>query len=90
MAEELEAVPMGLQAASGVLQGHADQLLAPSRQPTPETEAAGVAAVALTNAFERFGTVFGHRLSCASTQLSRAAGTYISMDEVNRQAVEMV
>lgn len=90
MAEDLEAVPMGLQAASGVLQGHANELLAPGRRPTPETEAAGVAAAALTDAFERFGVVFGQRLSCVSTQLSRAARTYTAMDKVNSQAVGMV
>jgi hypothetical protein len=90
MAEALKAVPAGLIAACGVLRSHSAQLVTPSPQPASATEAAGVAAVELTSAFERFSIVFGQRLSSVSTALSKAAGAYTAMDEANSRTVQVV
>jgi hypothetical protein len=90
MVEVLEAKPDELQAASAVLRRHALQLNAPSQVPEPATEAASAAAVALSGEFDRFATLFGHRLSCVSAQLSRTAGVYTTMDTVNTDAVRVV
>jgi hypothetical protein len=88
MAEVLGVVPTGLRAACDVLSGHSTELVASSCRPAAATEAAGVAAVALTGAFERFRTVLGQRLSCVSSALDRAAGAYTTMDDANGQAVQ--
>jgi hypothetical protein len=90
MAEALGAVPAGLQTASGVLSGHSTKLVTPSCQGAAATEAAGVAAVELTSAFERFSEILGQRLSSVSAALSKAAGTYTAMDDANSRAVQVV
>jgi hypothetical protein len=90
MAEILRAEHPGLLTACGVLQVHSMQLIAPSLPSVAATEAAGVAAVALTGVFEQFRAVFGQRLLSVSAALGRAADAYETMDEDNSQAVQVV
>jgi hypothetical protein len=88
--DELEVTPTGLRGGSGIIAGHAGQVLSAAGSLTGSAELSGVAAGAVHGAFDDYCAAFSQRLSSASAALMATASLFTAMENTNSQALASI
>ena len=88
--ETLDVVAVALLAASGIISGHAAQVVSSVGSLSGSAELSGVAAAAMHAALGEYCGAFGQRLSSASAALTVASGAFVAMDDDNSAALASV
>jgi hypothetical protein len=86
----LRVLPPALRAASGVIAGHAAQVILPRGPRAESAEICGVGAAAVDSAFEGYCAAFSQRLSSASAALVAAACSFTGMEDGNSAALASI
>lgn len=82
----LRVVPLALQGASGVIEGHATPLVSPSGGAGGSSETSGIAGAAVDRAVDGYCAAFAQRLSAVAAGLAGAAGAYSATEATSSQA----
>lgn len=82
---EIEVTPAGLRGASGIVAGHAAQIISAPGSLSGSAELSGVAAGAMHGAFDGYCQAFSQRLSAMSASLVETASSFSAREDANRQ-----
>ena len=88
--DTLKVLPLALQAASGIIAGHAAQVAPTSGSLGGTAESSGVAAAAMHGAFNGYRAAFAQRLESASAALVAAAGSFTATEDTNSRLLASI
>lgn len=83
MAQELSVVPPALRVASGIIERHAQEVASAPGSFESSTDAVGLAAASVHEAFHGFCGALSKRLFSASAGLLDASDAFTAMDNTN-------
>lgn len=88
--QTLDVLPQALQAAAGIISGHATRVGAPAGTVRGSAETAGAAAAAADAALDNYCRAFSQRLTSVAAAVSGAAAGLNGMEADNSAALASV